>query len=282
MKSKISAFTHSGNRFPIALSLLMLSYCFSFPIQAQGNGHYTLDWNKEAIHLSSGVAGLGASYLIGKSITALTPAEIQNLNRNDINAFDRGATYKLNGTAGNLSDAGLGFMAVAPAVLLLGEAGQKQPITIGVMYFETMLYATALNQLTKVIVKRNRPFTYNPDAPFGDKGSVDARESFYSGHTTAAFASAMFLSTVFSEYYPDSPLKPYVISLSFASALATGILRYEAGKHYPTDIIVGAIVGSAAGYLIPLIHKTDDNKNGGGTVLTPGYSPAGISITILL
>jgi len=37
-------------------------------------------------------------------------------------------------------------------------------------------------------------------------------------------------------------------------ASIVGSLRYEAGEHFPTDILVGAVAGNAIGYLIPWMH----------------------------
>ena len=68
----------------------------------------------------------------------------------------------------------------------------------------------------------------------------------------------MFLSTTFANYNPDSSLKPYVWGTSLLFAATVGYLRFAAGMHYPTDILTGALVGSAIGYLIPLLHKKDD------------------------
>jgi membrane-associated phospholipid phosphatase len=87
----------------------------------------------------------------------------------------------------------------------------------------------------------------------------DSKHSFFSGHTSYTFSFAVFLSTTFANYNPDSSLKPYVWSTSLLLAATTGYLRLAAGMHYPTDIIAGAIVGSAIGYLIPLLHEKDDD-----------------------
>jgi membrane-associated phospholipid phosphatase len=38
-------------------------------------------------------------------------------------------------------------------------------------------------------------------------------------------------------------------------ASVTGYLRYYSGKHYPTDIIAGAIIGSITGWGIPALHR---------------------------
>jgi membrane-associated phospholipid phosphatase len=70
-----------------------------------------------------------------------------------------------------------------------------------------------------------------------------------------AFASASFISTVFSDYNPDSEWKPYIWTGSLLSAGIVGYLRYESGMHFPTDILVGAAVGSILGYAIPWMHR---------------------------
>ncbi len=253
----------------IALSILL--FATAFP------QHYILKNNNEVIHIGSGLGGSALSLILKHNVSPLSVSEINNLDKNSINAFDRGAISNWSSSAGTLSNAGLAFTFISPAILMLGKAVQDESLTIGTMYFETMLYATALNQITKAIVSRNRPFTYNANAPLGDKQSTDARMSFYSGHTTAAFASAVFLSTVFCEIYPSSEWKPAVIGLSIASAAATGYYRYKAGMHFPSDIIAAAIIGSAIGYIIPQIHKTDVGESYSKVV--PVSTPVSIGIS---
>jgi membrane-associated phospholipid phosphatase len=41
---------------------------------------------------------------------------------------------------------------------------------------------------------------------------------------------------------------------SEALAATTAVLRVEAGKHFWSDVAVGALVGSAVGYLVPQLH----------------------------
>jgi membrane-associated phospholipid phosphatase len=40
-----------------------------------------------------------------------------------------------------------------------------------------------------------------------------------------------------------------------ALAGATSTLRVEAGQHFPTDVVVGAGIGIAAGVVVPLVHR---------------------------
>ena len=254
-----------------SLTICVLLFGTAFP------QHYNLKSKNEIIHIGSGLGGSALSLLINHYVSPLSVSEINALDKNSINGFDKSATSNWNTSAGTLSDAGLAFTFISPAILMLGAAGQDEYLNIGTMYFETMLYSTALNQLTKVIVLRNRPFTLNPDAPLGDKQSTDARMSFYSGHTTTAFASAVFLSTVFCELYPHSEWKPAVIGLSLASAAATGYFRYKAGMHYPSDILVAAVIGSTIGYIIPQIHKTLAGE--GFAKVTPFSTPVSIGLS---
>jgi membrane-associated phospholipid phosphatase len=50
-------------------------------------------------------------------------------------------------------------------------------------------------------------------------------------------------------------MKPYVWIGSLATATAVGYLRYDAGLHYPSDVIVGALVGGSVAYLVPRLHR---------------------------
>ncbi len=44
---------------------------------------------------------------------------------------------------------------------------------------------------------------------------------------------------------------------SLTLAATTGYMRYQGGKHFPTDIISGAIIGSLAGWGVPKLHEVE-------------------------
>ena len=134
--------------------------------------------------------------------------------------------------------------------------------------------------LSKGLTERFRPYAFNPNVPMDNKLTRDAKTSFFSNHTTTAFASAVFLSTVYGDYNPNSEWKPYLWTGSLLVASIVGYLRYEAGEHYPTDIIAGAVAGSAVGYAIPWMHRT--NKESISITLGVPHVDYGFSVQLKL
>lgn len=80
---------------------------------------------------------------------------------------------------------------------------------------------------------RKRPFVTYPDLI--TKKSEAGSPSFPSGHTSQAFATATSLSLAYPKWY--------VIAPSLLWAGAVGYSRMELGVHYPSDVLVGALIG---------------------------------------
>ena len=257
--------------FRLIFSLLIFtsiqSSCFA-------QSPYSLDGKRESILFISAI-GLGVFGLtVNDDIVPFTLDEINALNRNDVNNFDRGATYNWSPTAGNTSDILVSALILSPALLAFSDEVRNDFTPVLTMYFQTLILAEALPLTLKGITQRIRPFAYNEDTPLEEKQKQNAKRSFFSGHTSVAFAMAVFLSTVYSDYHPNSEWKPFIWGVSLLAATTVGYLRYAAGKHFPTDIITGALIGSAVGYFIPFIHRTNESDldvslgvNGNGSTL---------------
>ena len=67
--------------------------------------------------------------------------------------------------------------------------------------------------------------------------------------------STFFLARVYHDYHPDSPYKWVFYGGAGLSTVLTAHFRVKGGAHFPTDVIVGGILGSAAGFLVPFFHK---------------------------
>ena len=96
-------------------------------------------------------------------------------------------------------------------------------------------------RLLKELFERVRPCNALSDAitPIGCAGGF----SFPSNHALNNFAAAVFLLRLYPQYK--------WIFLITATLIA--ISRIYLGVHYPSDVLVGALIGSAFGYLFSII-----------------------------
>lgn len=166
----------------------------------------------------------------------------------------------------------LQLSTMAFAAVLLKEGLSEYPI-IGVMGIETLGLTYGVKELLKHVVERQRPYTYFPGAPIEDFG--EWAMSFPSGHTALAFSFATFTSYVFCKYNPDSKAKLPVCITSYALACATGLLRVVSGSHFVTDVLAGAAIGVAIGFVVPFIHTHFANNN-----ISTSASPFGFAFKI--
>ncbi len=248
----------------LALLLVQGSLALPGPLlpSALGQSPYTLHTGRELALFGIGAATGVAAVVLEKQLTPLNAGEIARLNRADISAFDRSATYRLNTAADGISTVTLAGNAAVLGLLTLGTKPMRQDIkTVGIMYLETILLANGIQRTVKNGVQRTRPYAYNPDAPLDDKLQRETRQSFFSGHATNAFATAVFTGEVFRHYFPHSRLKPVVWVGSLGLATATAVLRYEGGLHYPTDLLAGAAFGSLIGWGIPKLHEIKNHSD---------------------
>ena len=116
--------------------------------------------------------------------------------------------------------------------------------------------------ILKYTIKRIRPFKTLENVNTFNSENLDSY-SFPSGHATSAFTLATILSLKYQKKEIAVPL--------FLWASAIGYARIYNGVHYPSDVIAGAILGSATSYII---YKNQNlifnlNKKGESMILLP-------------
>lgn len=124
---------------------------------------------------------------------------------------------------------------------------------------EATVIAADINQLAKFAFARERPFVhYLPRAPDAIRALTDSPSddnlSFFSGHTALAFAvgtSAAMVNTL-----RGYRLAPVVWVAGLTMAGSVGYLRIAADKHYFSDVVTGAVVGTVVGIGVPLIFHS--------------------------
>ncbi len=185
----------------------------------------------------------------------------EHYKKRDINEFDR-LWYNEYRTA--VDDMGT-ITATANVLALpigiyametvLGNLPPMELTTLGVMLAESYLTGYGIRNIIKSTVRRPRPYMYTGKWEEKHLEDGDFTLSFPSGHTTDAFMGATFLSYTFWKYYPESKFRIPVIAASYTLAATTGFLRVASGNHFMTDVLAGAALGTAVGFLVPFVHE---------------------------
>ena len=126
---------------------------------------------------------------------------------------------------------------------------------------EATVVAGVINQLAKFGFARERPFVHHlPRAPDAVRALTDSPSddnlSFFSGHTTLGFVMATSSGTV--AFMRGYRLAPLVLGSGLVMATSVGYLRIAADKHYFSDVMTAAIVGSIIGIGVPLIFHSPE------------------------
>jgi membrane-associated phospholipid phosphatase len=171
---------------------------------------------------------------------------------NEVNGFDRGAIGNTNPTAARLSDLTVLTVAVAPLVLDAIDLGGVNNVwwEDAVVFAQTLAVQGALMTTAKFIVQRPLPRTYAGDPSLID--SPDGYRSFYSGHTSLVFAGLSATAMTIRLRYGEKTW-PWIVTGVVGTSVA--IERVADGRHFPTDVIAGAVMGTAVGIVVPWLHS---------------------------
>lgn len=216
---------------------------------------FETNWKKEIPYLGIGLGSIGAALYLNRADYAFTIDEISQLQTVDINALDRSTVRFYSSTADQWSNVLLTGSQLTPLLLLGKEDTRKDFGKLMILYGEAAAINFGFTYLAKSVFRRGRPFVYNEGVSVDMKLTRNARSSFFSGHTSVSAMNTFFAATVFSEYYPESPWKPIVWGAAVLVPAMTAYNRVKAGKHFPTDVIAGYLVGGGIGVLIPHLHK---------------------------
>ena len=131
--------------------------------------------------------------------------------------------------------------------LMAGTWYELYKLPNGTKHLAASVEAAAWNygvtRLAKAAFNGNRPVLYTEDG-IEAQGSLTSHRSMYSGHTSTSFVLAT----------------SYVLSMSHKNGLdrfwpliaaaGVGAMRVAAGKHFPTDVLVGAVMGSGTAIVL--------------------------------
>jgi membrane-associated phospholipid phosphatase len=213
------------------------------------------------------LAMIGPYALAARLITPSCPCDPGR-----VNALDRPTIGRASDLAGNISDATVTVAFAAP-VALAAATGGRESLEDLVVAAEAVAINGGLVSLTKVAVRRPLPRVYAGDPDL--IGRTRGYRSFYSGHTSYAFSALTATSMTIGLRY-NRWLAPALITGLVGTSVA--VERVLAGYHFPSDVVVGAAVGTAVGIAVPLLHARQWSSwrltllpaAGGGLMLSAG------------
>jgi undecaprenyl-diphosphatase len=136
---------------------------------------------------------------------------------------------------------GLGWVAAGAAVAWLGgPKGRRAGIAMTVASLGTTYL---VQRLVKPVFRRRRPHAGRDNSAVVGIRTTDP--SFPSGHAASSFAAA----TATAVFYPA------VAPLVYALAAGVALSRVHLGHHFPSDTIVGGVVGIGLGSVVASLLK---------------------------
>jgi membrane-associated phospholipid phosphatase len=227
-----------------------------------GMSPYKTSFVKDGLAIvgATGVTLLG--YALIKNKKNLTPAQLAGKTIDKLPFFDR-ITAGYYSPQANKDSYILFDMsyAIPVAMTFVNKQERSRAGQLIALYVETVSITGAMYTLTAGLVYRSRPFVYGDKAPLDKRLDKGGQRSFYGGHVATTAATMFFTAKVFSDFNPQSKLRPYFWVGSSALTALMGYVRMKAGYHFLSDCIVAGTIGAATGILIPSLHKAKNLKN---------------------
>lgn len=228
-------------------------------VPAQEKSPFVFSWPRETALLTTGIA---AQALGRYRVDHMRPAEPEDLRRSDIPYWERWAAGTYNPAADLASDilaVGVGGSAVFVGAWDAGWDGTPwRPVLEDLLILsEALAWSSALNLNVRAMRLRPRPFVYGTEAPAAERAEPQAASGFYSGHASEAFLGAVYLATVYPLRHPEFEHRGWLWAGSLAAATAAATVRVASGKHFPSDVLAGAAMGSLIGLGFVQLHRPE-------------------------
>lgn len=205
-------------------------------------------------------------------------SEILALDRNKIETFDRSATANYDRNAFNVSNYLFYGSMPLPLIMMFDRNMRRDGVKLMFMYVEAQAITGTVYTIAAMNANRFRPYVYNPNVPIEKRTRGGVRNSFFAGHVALVGTSTFFMAKTWSDYHPGMKGKWILYAVAGGLTATTGIMRVKAGEHFPSDVLVGSILGPAVGILVPYFHKKKISQK---IVVMPRFSTEGNGFAML-
>lgn len=227
--------------------------------------HYDVSWSKDTpVTFLSAFTAFFGNYRYTQ-MEKPEPGDYRDVS--ELAPWDRPVAGRYSESADRASDWAV-VLGVAPLAMAgysygVGDACGRDVAGFSLMFAQALALQSGINLMVRSLEFWPRPYIYAEDgagARKAEKARAEAYGSFFSGHTSAAFTVAVFTGEWFSELYPESPYRGVVWALALSAAGLEGVLRVAAGKHFWSDVAVGALVGTGVSLAVIQVHKKRSDR----------------------
>lgn len=251
--------------------LLLFILLSAFPLsaaQAQDSGDSGPLFRARDLYFAGGfVAGTIAMFPLDRALATFLQDSL------------RQASSGLQWSSNLIGDFGrTGPFLIGPALWATGKVtGSERLADLGLHGTEALLVAELANRVVKLMAGRSRPFVSEGERPHDFKllrGIGEANyQSFVSGHSAIAFAAAAAVQQETEEWWPE--YKWAIGGVMFGGASLVALSRMYDNRHWASDVVAGALIGSFAGWKVVRWNHTSEPNNWLNEVLlavsiTPG------------
>jgi membrane-associated phospholipid phosphatase len=213
-----------------------------------GNPRLTVDLKTAAIVTGAELGLIGLSLAFKDQ---LAPPTCRWCDPPQLDKWARGRLVWSNPSAANTASDAMELLVPAAAATTLwiqaAPQGQREVVEDLVVLTESATTCILLTQIMKYSVARLRQDAWA-------RGTIETRDdvlSYWSGHTSFAFSAAA-AATQISRLRGRSGWQWLAVA-TFGAAAVTGYLRVAADRHWLTDVVTGAMAGTATGLVVPLL-----------------------------
>jgi membrane-associated phospholipid phosphatase len=216
-----------------------------------------------------GLIGLSLSFkdqLVASTCRWCEPPQLDRWARDELRWSDTRAASTGSDALQLLVPAG----AAASLWIQAAPHGGREVAEDLVVLAESASTAILLTEVAKYAASRLRPDAWAR----GTTESPDDELSFWSGHTSLAFGAAAAATQI--ARLRGRPGWRWLGVAAFGAAALTGYLRIAADRHWLTDVVTGAAVGTATGLVVPLLAYQPADGRRPAVMLAP--APGGLAV----
>jgi membrane-associated phospholipid phosphatase len=172
------------------------------------------------------------------------------------------------------------LVPAAGLTYLIGKLDHKEgPRETGVLALESLADAGMVVEALKLATNRQRPFVPPGTGKFwpDDTDVYSFSSSFPSGHAAASFAFARVI-------VEETPGHPWLHVALYGLATGVAIARVTGENHFPSDALVGSVIGYSIGGYVYHHHSAFYSPKAKSVRVEPLYNPMtasyGVSVSL--